>query len=241
VSATFRFHRVDDGRYRGLRLTVTLDRSTVFDRAARTAHCKVPFCIPGGGLQGKSVRVADLDGAGAPDVVLDLFTGGAHCCLESEVVALTGDDSVHRAQHDWGDAGYRLRDLDRDGSREFVSADDRFAYAFTAYAYSALPVQIWSFRGDRFADVTGSHRAAVRADARRWWRAYRRTSARAFPQGVLAAWAADRYRLGRRAQARAFVRAQARHGKLRAAMGARRATRFAAQLDRTLRRWGYAT
>jgi hypothetical protein len=123
--------------------------------------------------------------------------------------------------------------------REFVSADDRFAYAFTAYAFSALPLQILSFRRDRFTDVTADHPAHVRADARRWRRAYRRARPDAFPQGVLAAWAADQYRLGRRAQALAHVRREARHGKLRAAMGARRAQRFPRRLDRTLRRWGY--
>jgi hypothetical protein len=160
--------------------------------------------------------------------------------VESELVALTAGAAPQRFEHDWGDAGYRLRDLGGDGVAEFVSADDRFAYAFTAYAFSALPLQILSFRGDRFTDVTARYRARVRADARRWRRAYRRARADAFPQGVLAAWTADRYRLGRRARALRFDRHQARHGKLRAAMGARRARRFVGRLDRTLRRWGYA-
>jgi hypothetical protein len=239
VTATFRFHRVDDLRYRGLRLTVQRDGTTVFDAPARTVGCAAPFCAPGGGLQGPSLRVVDLDADGPPDVLLDLFTGGAHCCVESELVALTADGRVRRFERDWGDGGYRLADLDGDGLDEFVSADDRFAYAFTAYAFSALPLQVLSFRADRFADVTAAYPARVRADARRWRRAYRRTRADAYPQGVLSAWAADRYRLGDRAGALAFVRRQARHGKLRAALGERRAARFPARLDRLLHRWGY--
>ena len=240
VTATFSFKRVDDLRYRHLHLTVQRDGATVFDRAARTRNCAEPFCVPGGGLHGPSVRVADLDGDGPPDVLLDLFTGGAHCCVESELVALAADGGVRRVVHDWGDGGYRLSDLDGDGLAEFVSADDRFAYAFTAYAFSALPLQVLSFRGGRFADVTASYPARVRADARRWRHEYRTTKADAYPQGVLAAWAADRSRLGDRSDALRFVRAQARHGKLRAAMGERRAVRFAARLGRVLRRWGYA-
>jgi hypothetical protein len=239
VTATFTFKRVDDLRYRHLHLTVQRDGITVFDRAARTPDCAEPFCVPGGGLQGPSVRVADLDGDGPPDVLLDLFTGGAHCCVESELVALTADGGVRRVVHGWGDGGYRLSDLDGDGLSEFVSADDRFAYAFTAYAFSALPLQILSFRGGSFADVTAAYPGRVRADARRWRREYRRTKADAYPQGVVAAWAADRSRLGDRAAALRFVRAQARHGKLRAAMGRGRAVHFAARLGRVLRRWGY--
>jgi hypothetical protein len=239
VTATFSFKRVDDLRYRHLHLTVERDGATVFDRPAQIRDCQEPFCVPGGGRQGPSVRVADLDGDGPPDVLLDLFTGGAHCCVESELVALAADGSVRRFQHGWGDAGYRLSDLDGDGLAEFVSADDRFAYAFTAYAFSALPLQVLSFRGDRFTDVTGSYPARVRADARRWRHAYRHAKPDGFPQGVLAAWAADRYRLGDRRAALRFVRAQARHGKLRAAIGRRRAERFPATLDRRLRRWGY--
>jgi hypothetical protein len=239
VTATFSFTRVDDLRYRHLHLTVQRDATTVFDRPVRIRDCQEPFCVPGGGLEGPSVRVADLDGDGPPDVLLDLFTGGAHCCVESELVALSADGSVRRLQHGWGDSGYRLSDLDGDGIAEFVSADDRFAYAFTAFAYSALPLQVLSFRDGRFLDITGAFPARVRADARRWRRAYRHAKVDGFPQGVLAAWAADRSRLGDKARALDFVRAQGRRGKLRAAMGERRAARFAARLDRVLRRWGY--
>jgi hypothetical protein len=237
VTATFSFHRVDGGRYRDLRLTVQLSGQTVYDRPAATSGCAEPFCLPGG-VSGPSVRVADLDGEGPPDAILDLFTGGAHCCSVSEIVAL-GDTGagIRRVVHDWGDAGYRLEDLDGDGVDEFLSADDRFAYAFTAYAFSGLPVQIMSFAGEHFTDVTTSFPGRVRADARLWRRAYRHVHR--FPQGVLAAWAADRYRLGHRHAALRFVRRQARHGKLRRELGAKRARHYVRRLDRTLRRWGY--
>src|SRR5712691_5346949 len=54
----------------------------------------------------------------------------------------------------WGNAGYRLVDLDHDGRPEFRSGDDRFAYAFTAFAASAWPVRIWHFDHGRMRDVT---------------------------------------------------------------------------------------
>lgn len=240
VTATFRFHKVDDFRYRHLHLTVQLDGQTVFDRAAKTRDCQEPYCMPGGGIQGPSVHVANLDGDGPPDAILDLFTGGAHCCVESEIVALSDAGAgITRAVHNWGDPGYHLADLDGDGVDEFVTADDRFAYAFAAYAFSALPIQILSFRGQDFTDVTSDHPGRVRTDARRLRRGYWRTRTDEYPQGVIAAWAADQYWLGHRAAARHFVRRQALHGKLRAAMGKRRARHFAKRLDGFLLRRGY--
>jgi hypothetical protein len=53
---------------------------------------------------------------------------------------------------------------------------------------------------------------------------------------MLAAWAADQYRLGRRARALRFVRREVRSGRLRHMRGRRG---FARRLDRQLRRWGY--
>src|SRR5436190_4683039 len=79
------------------------------------------------------IRARDLDGDGEPEVVVDLYTGGAHCCFYSRIYRYAQPSYV-ALRHDWGDLGYRLRDLDHDGVPELVSADDRFAYAFTAYA-----------------------------------------------------------------------------------------------------------
>ena len=47
----------------------------------------------------------------------------------------------------WGDASFGLRDLDGERLPELSRTDDRFRlYAFTSYAGSALPVQVWRYR-----------------------------------------------------------------------------------------------
>jgi subtilisin-like proprotein convertase family protein len=141
--------------------------------------------------------VRDLDADGEPEVLLDVFTGGAHCCVHSLIYRY--DPTRHRyrlAVHDWGNVGYRIVDLDRNGQPELRSADDRFAYAFTSYAGSVFPVRIWHYRHGRLVDVTRSFPGLVRADAANAWRAYlslRRTD----PRGALAAWLADQCLLGR--------------------------------------------
>jgi hypothetical protein len=82
-------------------------------------------------------RREDRTDGGRP---VDLNWGGAHCCSWTDVYRWTGS-SYRLAYHFWGDVLYRLTDLNRDGSVELVSADDRFANAFTAFAFSAMPVK----------------------------------------------------------------------------------------------------
>jgi hypothetical protein len=162
--------------------------------------------------------VRDLDGDGEPEVLLDLYWGGAHCCTWSRVYRFAGGRYVPGV-HLWGDVSYKLRDLDRDGIPEWISADDRFAYAFTDYAESGDPVQIWSYRAGRFVNVTRGFLPQVRSDASRWWRLY--LAARGHRdrsvRGLLAAWAADEELLGNHgavtsALARARERGDLAHG-----------------------------
>jgi hypothetical protein len=144
-----------------------------------------------------AIKARDLDGDGEPEVLVDFYTGGAHCCLFTRIFRHTPSGYV-AFRHLWGDPSYRLRDLARDGSPELVSADDHFAYAFTSYAGSALPVQVWRYRAGRLVDVTRSFPAVVRKDAATWWKAYEdeRSTVDSDPRGVLAAWMADQYLLG---------------------------------------------
>jgi hypothetical protein len=84
---------------------------------------------------------------------------------------------------------------------ELVSNDDRFAYAFTAYAASAFPLQLWRFEGGRFVDVTRSFPGQVELDAKGLWRLYETIHReRMDVRGVLAAWLADESMLGRAAE-----------------------------------------
>lgn len=145
----------------------------------------------------QALKARDLDGDGEAEVVADFYTGGAHCCLFSLIYRFTGSDYVP-LKHVWGDQGYRIADLGRDGTLELVSADDRFAYVFTSYAGSAFPVEAWRYAAGRMTDVTRSYPAVVRADAGRLWKAYLGERA-GDVRGVLAAWMADQYLLGRQA------------------------------------------
>jgi hypothetical protein len=163
-----------------------------------------------------ALSIHDLDSDGEPEVILDVYTGGAHCCTQSRIYRYEPDRHRYRRTfHDWGNVfpPYRIIDPSRNGHRELLSADDRFAYVFTAFAGSFFPVRIWRFDHGRLLDVTRMFPKIVANDAAKAWRSYlslRHTD----PRGALAAWLADEYLLGRQDDGWARVDAAYRRGEL---------------------------
>lgn len=152
------------------------------------------------GVRVRRLVVRDLDADREPEVALEVYTGGAHCCTEALVYRyLPGRRAYAPSRHGFGNAGFRLVDLDRDGRPELESGDDRFAHRFTAYAASVFPLRIVRFDHGRMLDVTRRFPAPVRREADRLWQGYLR--GRRDPagdvRGLLAAWLADMHLLGR--------------------------------------------
>jgi hypothetical protein len=246
VRASLRYERTSDGYgYRDLHLTITRDGAVLYDRAPASRACALPYCLPLGALSpgtgGPSLRVTDLDADGEPEVTFDFSSGGAHCCLWVQVYRLAADGRAYaRTEHDFADPGYVLQDLDGDGRPEFRSSDASFAYAFTAFAYSAFPLQVWRFDHGAFHDATGAFRGLVAAESARFGRRYRRLRGRRDGRqlGVVAAWAADEYRLGHRRAMLRRLRAEVRSGRLRGP-GNLHGAAYVHDLDAFLRHRGY--
>jgi hypothetical protein len=147
--------------------------------------------------KGGPLRVMDLDGDGRLEVIVDLFSGGAHCCVYSDVYRYVGGRYVS-AQKDFASAGYVLRKLR--GTWQFVGRDSSFDYAFTAYAFSLDPIRIWHYAHGVFTDVTRTFPLQVAADAGSLMRLYRKTLRGPAPRdvrGILAAYTADECLLNR--------------------------------------------
>jgi hypothetical protein len=246
VEATLRYHTTNNGTQVD-DLKIVRAGHLLFDGVPSPRACSNPRlahgedCFPTEGKSTPPLRVVDLDGDGEPEVVYSAFTGGAHCCSVAQVYRLAPDQASYDAvDRSFGDGGFLLRDIERDGRIEFASDDDRFAYVFTAYVASGRPLQILRFRNGGFSDVTSSYPALIRRDAKFWWRGYRATrfGHDGFQQGQVAAWAADEYRLGKRSSVIRLLRKENRRGAL--ASSARKGARFIARLDKFLRRLGYA-
>jgi hypothetical protein len=225
-------------------LTIAKAGAVLYDQAVTSKACG-KFCAPGAPERhASSVQVIDLDHIGQPNVVLNLFTGGAHCCSVAQVFTFDpGTMTYALAERNFGDPGDRIEDLNHDGRFEFATADDRFAYAFTDFAASGLPLQILSFSGGRFTDVTNRYPALIRKDAATWLKTFKHVDHGhdIDSVGVIAAWAADEYRLGKVAATNRFLHQQAKAGHLRSPLGASVAQgqAFVTKLQVFLARHGY--
>lgn len=195
-----------------------------------------PLCVVDGS-QG-AVTVRDVDDDAQPEVIVDVFTGGANCCLVSNVYRWTGTEYA-LSERNWKHPGYRLDDLDADGRPEFVTADARFAYEFASLASSGFPLQVLHFQGDVWQDVTRAHPDEVSTDAARWMREYLELREGRFGLGVLAAWVADQYLLGRDDSARRFLTRELRAGRLRGIRFLPERDAYIGALTRRLRTWRY--
>src|SRR5271163_4273342 len=168
-------------------------------------------------------------------------SGGGHCCSIVQIFAFDPGVIAYRLiEHNFGDPGALLTDVSGDGRLEFESADDRFAYEFTSFAYSGLPLQIWRFHEGELINATREFPAAIAADARRQLSAFRANRSKGLGLGFIAAWAADEYLLNHRPLVSRTLAGEARGGRLRSgesfSPGGRK---FIAKLERFLKQTGY--
>jgi len=128
--------------------------------------------------------------------------------------------TVLKTERNFGDPGVKMDSIGADGAVDFVSANDAFAYAFTDYAASGVPIQIFSFSHHYFRDVTRSFPSLIAKDAAQWRRAFDAQAATHYQDsvGVIAAWAADEDMLGHGAVVSTFLAGQARAGHLNSAL-----------------------
>jgi hypothetical protein len=163
------------------------------------------------------VHVRDLDGDREPEVLVDLYSGGAHCCWYTDVYRYVRRSRSYRPTIGfWGNVVPTLVDLNGDRRPEFRTADDRFAYVFTSFAGSVFPIRIFRFDHGRFLDVTRRFPQLVRRDAARLYALYRSERRRpdADVAGVLPAWLAEEYLLGRGPSGWPVLRRAVRRGEI---------------------------
>jgi hypothetical protein len=236
VTATFTFHGTFP-TISGQRLKIVRAGKVAYGAPVVSPKCGTG-CALGGTPQGaSSVHVLRLEPGAEPDVVLDLYTGGAHCCWLEQVFYFDPVANTYRkVEHDFGNGGDEIKPIGPGGRLEFVGADDRFAYLFTSFAASGLPIRILDFGQHHFNDVTRAHPALIKRDAARWLSAFRHHYADG--EGLIAAWAADEDLLGHMRLVASTLATEQHAGHLNGPIES--GAKFVAALERKLRQFGYA-
>lgn len=102
---------------------------------------------PGDAVSAERPEIKDITGDGVPELVIEFFTGGAHCCMRYWIYSL--GDSLTRTAYLESEYRYVFNDLDGDGTYELEGVDDTFDYWQAPHALSPMPRVILTFAGGR--------------------------------------------------------------------------------------------
>jgi hypothetical protein len=243
VTATFSYDDAGNGVFKDLNITVTRGGAQAYSGMPAVRGCATPYCAPDtyDGGQRRALTVTDVTDDGEPEVIVNMYSGGAHCCEIAVVLRWTGN-AYKVLQHNFADPGYKLVAAPAGGGpTAFVSADARFGYEFVAYAFSAMPVQIYRIEDGAWSDQTLSYEASIKADAAKWRKAYMKVRKTRGALGLLAAYVADEYQLDRAAAADAFLQHELRAGRLKTTEGWPGGKAYIKLLKKDLKAWGYVS
>ncbi|MFP4008087.1 MAG: hypothetical protein ACLFV6_08815 [Spirulinaceae cyanobacterium] len=141
-----------------------------------------------------NVSFDDLDNNGTPEVIIQTYSGGAHCCTAYKVYTWQEGEFVLAELGPADGGGGEFKDLNNDGNSEFITFDQNFFYAFSSYAGSFPPSIILAFRNGSFEEVTQQYPQYIRSWA---WQKYLRIRDNNYDtNGVLASYVADKILLG---------------------------------------------
>jgi hypothetical protein len=245
VQATFTWAAAQYGN-KDPHLVVTRAGAPAFDGSpvaagSACAQAGAGCIFAASGKRDAPLQVVDLDADGEPEVLVDAYTGGAHCCAQTEILRFDGA-AYATSEASWGNIGYELKDLDGDGRPEFVTADDAFSYAFSSFAGSYHPPLVLDYdpaaKGS-FSDVTRRFPALVSKNMKDALHALARARRQHYETlGAVSAYAADLYLLGRGREVHPYLVRARKRGDLRDGSG-RNARSFERRLLAFLHKQGY--
>lgn len=108
------------------------------------------------------IKQYDLDNDGRKEILIEMYSGGAHCCFYLVAGRLSAKSFTILDTIYWGNSFYEIEDLNKDGKQEIVGSNDMFAYAFTNYAETRFTPLIYEFKNDKFVNVTKNYPGAIK-------------------------------------------------------------------------------
>jgi hypothetical protein len=198
LSYDYKTSRYGVSDFSNARVTITRAGVELVD-AALGKECRYCTPWPASGAQNgvSSVTARDLDSDGEPEVLVDLYTGGANCCFYTNSYRYDANQNKYilKVLRPGLSFPYTLGDLDGNGAPEFKSVDYRFAYKYGSNADTPRPLRIFQWNAGKLLDVTIAFPKLAAADAGVMYRGYLhfRKVKGANVRGLLAAYLADSY------------------------------------------------
>jgi hypothetical protein len=147
------------GKYAGY--TVRLSRSSkrgercqalITESAKKTSRTKT--VAKDWALSINRLSGSDINGDGKPELIVQGYSGGAHCCFTYRIVSLSSGLPLVREIHDQVPVLFVRRD---DGSTEIHAGDGVFDYFLLPHSDSVIPQIFLRLDGDKFVDVSREH------------------------------------------------------------------------------------
>lgn len=153
-----------------------------------------------------SVSLKDLDGNAKSEVIINTFSGGAHCCTALNIYTWDENKFIKLETGFMDGEGGTFQDLDENGKLEFITSDNSFLYKFSSYAASFPPSRIYAFRNGRFENVTRRYVKQLKSQAWEMYQAFLQAKKEKNDvNGILAGYVAQKALLGEYQQAWKFM------------------------------------
>lgn len=245
--AAFSYTEKGPLEYSKLHLKITRGDVVMFDDSLEDACRSCKGAWPGGQGTKNSVSISLLSGDKVvpPEVVVDLYTGGAHCCIISLIYAYNATANTYRrvAAKNWESPSYTLKS-ERDSQPYFLTADGTFAYQFTSYADSVMPLETWALQSGKLVETTCDNLGLVREEAEGYEQSVNKelkSHGAGDSRGIFAALAADLYRLDQVKRANALANKLLKRKKFSGDRTWPHGKKYVKALKRFLKREGYDT
>ncbi|MCL4458008.1 MAG: hypothetical protein M1147_03285 [Nitrospirae bacterium] len=101
----------------------------------------------------KGVNLSDITGDGIPDLIISVWSGGAHCCYSTTIFSL-GEQFKKIVRLEGKHTSFDIKDIDNDNVYELVGHDWTFEYWQSSFAGSPAPEIVLKYKNGNYVIAT---------------------------------------------------------------------------------------